>query len=255
MGVWRGGRRVADTGGVVAEPAGNRRLSRRRWAVAVAVTFVLLNVLVVGAYANSRFVPDNRDVGNVEVAGDAAVPADVREGGTVVDATGTRVASHRMPARTIALTFDDGPDPVWTPRIIEVLARHHVAATFFVVGAQVSRHPDLVRELASRGHELGIHTFTHPNLAELSSWRRRLEYAQTQEAVAYAAGVTTPLLRLPYSSGVDALDGASWSVAQEAGRWGYLVVFNDTDSRDWARPGAATIVRSSTPQDGRGQSC
>jgi len=245
MGVWRGRRRVADTGALeVKAPA----RGRGRWAAVFAVTFVLLNVLAVGAYASSRFAPDNERVG----ADGTKVPADVPEGGTIVDATGPRVVSYRMPARTIALTFDDGPDPVWTPQVARVLAKYRVPATFFVIGAQVSRHPDLVRDLVRQGHELGIHSFTHPQIAALPAWRRRLEYGQTQDAIAYAAHVTTPLVRLPYSSGVDALDDGTWSATRQAGQWGFVSVFVDADSRDWVRPGVAAIVRNATPKGGRG---
>ncbi|HEY0696416.1 MAG TPA: bifunctional polysaccharide deacetylase/glycosyltransferase family 2 protein, partial [Micromonospora sp.] len=106
--------------------------------------------------------------------------------------------------------------------------------------------------IVRRGHQLGLHTFTHPDLAELPAWRRRLEYSQTQAAIAYATGVTTPLVRLPYSSGTDSLDDADWPVVREAGRWGFVSVFNDSDSRDWARPGAAAIARNATPEGERG---
>jgi cellulose synthase/poly-beta-1,6-N-acetylglucosamine synthase-like glycosyltransferase/peptidoglycan/xylan/chitin deacetylase (PgdA/CDA1 family) len=245
MGVWRGRRRLADTAEQVVKP---RERGRGQWTAVAGVTFVLVNILAVGAYASSRFAPDSERVG----AGSAKVPAAVREGGPVVDATGSRVTTYRMPERTIALTFDDGPDPVWTPQIVRVLAKYRVPATFFVIGSQVSRHPGVVRDLVRQGHQLGIHTFTHPQMADLPGWRRRLEYGQTQDAIAYATRGTTPLVRLPYSSGVDALDDTAWSATQQAGRWGFVSVFDDTDSRDWARPGVAAILRNATPQDGRG---
>ena len=240
MGVWRGRRRVTD------------RSSTRgpgRWTAVFAVTFVLLNVLAIGAYASSKFAPDNKSV----ASGSARVPASVRDGGSIVDVSGAdRVTSHRLPARTIVLTFDDGPDPIWTPRIARVLAKYRVPATFFVVGSQVARHPDLVRDLVRRGHEVGIPSFTHPQMAAVPAWRRRLEYGQTRDAIAYTTGRSTPLLRLPYSSGVNALDDESWSATRQAGSWGFVSVFNDADSRDWARPGVAAIVRNSTPNGDRG---
>jgi cellulose synthase/poly-beta-1,6-N-acetylglucosamine synthase-like glycosyltransferase/peptidoglycan/xylan/chitin deacetylase (PgdA/CDA1 family) len=245
MGVWRGRRRLADTGEVAVKP---RARGRGRWAVVFAVTFVLLNILAIGAYASSRFAPDHELVG----ADEANVPNEVKEGGAIVDTTGRRFASHSMPARTIALTFDDGPDPVWTPQIARVLAKHRVPATFFVIGSQVSRHPGLVHDLVRQGNELGVHTFTHPQMADLPAWRRRLEYGQTQDAIGYATRRTTHLVRLPYSSGVDALDDVTWSATRQVGRWGFVSVFNDTDSRDWARPGVAAVVRNATPKGGRG---
>ncbi|MGW5667582.1 bifunctional polysaccharide deacetylase/glycosyltransferase family 2 protein [Micromonospora sp. NPDC003776] len=257
MAVWRAGHRVDGTGEVRAAPSPTvtaserrqRRRNRRRWLLAGVVTFILLNLLAIGAYANARFTPDHR-AGSP--AGTGAVPARVLDGGTVVGFPDGRLDAERMPPRTIALTFDDGPDPVWTPKVLDVLSRHHAPATFFVIGSQVARHPQLAERMAREGHELGIHTFTHPEMTALPRWRRKLEYSQTQATIAYTTGVTTSLARLPYSSGVDAIDDASWPVVREAGRWGYVSVFNDTDSRDWARPGVESIISSATPEGDRG---
>ncbi|MET7804013.1 bifunctional polysaccharide deacetylase/glycosyltransferase family 2 protein [Micromonospora chersina] len=255
MGVWRAGRRLDGTGDIPAPPGPTtwgrrqRRRDRRRWLLAAVATFILLNLLAIGAYANARFTPDHRAEGP---AGTGTVPEAVRDGGTVVDFPDGRLEARRMPPKTIALTFDDGPDPRWTPKVLDVLARHHAPATFFVVGSQVARHPALAERMAREGHELGIHTFTHPQMADLPAWRRKLEYSQTQAAIAHLTGVSTSLARLPYSSGVDSLDDASWPVVRETGRWGYVSVFNDTDSQDWARPGVPAIVRNATPKGDRG---
>jgi cellulose synthase/poly-beta-1,6-N-acetylglucosamine synthase-like glycosyltransferase len=102
------------------------------------------------------------------------------------------------------------------------------------------------------GHGVGVHTFTHPDLTSIGLWRRRLEVSQTRAAIAYASGMTTRLERMPYASSVDALDDADWSVVQQTGRLGLVSVFEDTDSRDWTRPGVDAIVRNATPDDGRG---
>ncbi|WP_319460704.1 bifunctional polysaccharide deacetylase/glycosyltransferase family 2 protein [Micromonospora sp. RTP1Z1] len=252
MALWRGGQRIGGTGDLTPpppEPTRQRRRARQRWVFAAVATFILVNVLAVGAYANSRFIPDNKRTGPESTA---SVPAAVRDGGTVVDLRSGKLDARRMPARTIALTFDDGPDPVWTPKVLDVLSRHHAPATFFVIGSQVSRHPDITRRIVREGHELGIHTFTHPELTNLPSWRRRLEYSQTEAVIGYSTGVTTPLARLPYSSGVDAVDDSDWPVVRDSGRQGYVSVFEDTDSQDWARPGPAAIVRNSTPRGDRG---
>src|SRR5262245_43692171 len=63
--------------------------------------------------------------------------------------------------QAVALTFDDGPDPVFTPRILDILAQFGIQATFFVIGKQVERHPEIVRAIADAGHEVGNHTYTH----------------------------------------------------------------------------------------------
>src|SRR5262245_33062566 len=180
---------------------------------------LVINVLLVEAYANASFAPD-ANAGATEESG--KVPAAIRDGAPIIDTSGGKARSLAMPPRTIALTFDDGPDPTWTPRVLEVLRRHQVHATFFLIGSQVARHPGLARQLVADGHEIGAHSFTHPRLAGLPEWRRDMEYAQTQMAIAYATGVATSLLRPPYSSGPDALGDVEWSVVRDAGRNGYL---------------------------------
>jgi cellulose synthase/poly-beta-1,6-N-acetylglucosamine synthase-like glycosyltransferase/peptidoglycan/xylan/chitin deacetylase (PgdA/CDA1 family) len=217
---------------------------RPRRAVTLALLVVFLSVLFVEAYASARFSPDASGGGD---GSSTTVPLEISEGGPIVSAGDSGHRSYRLPTKTIALTFDDGPDPWWTPRIQQVLDRYGVDATFFVVGSQVARHPDLVQRLVANGHEVGAHTFTHPRLSTLAGWRRHAEYSQTQLAIARAAGVRTSLLRFPYSSQPHAIDDSEWELIREAGRLGYLVVVNDRDSRDWARPGVDAIVRDATP--------
>ncbi|MFD0784036.1 glycosyltransferase, partial [Micromonospora azadirachtae] len=225
-----------------------RLTPRTSWVVCGALVTVLVSLLLVEAYANAEFTPDH-----VRETGDqSAVPPEIISGGPVIDTTGVQAQSYRMPPRTIALTFDDGPDPVWTPRILDVLRHHRAKATFFVVGSQVARHPDLVARIAAEGHELGVHTFSHPDATVLPGWQRRLEYTQTQMAIMNAAGVRTNLLRFPYSSRADAVDNEAWEAIRQAGQLGYLTAVNDTDSQDWVRPGVDAIVRNMTPPDGQG---
>ena len=235
------------------EPAVTGRLSGRRpvgrWLRRLAtlgLVGVFVTLLLVQAYTNASFAPDNT---TVAAGSDAAVPAQVRDGGPAITTTG-RPATTQPARDRIALTFDDGPDPVWTPQILDVLARHRVQATFFVVGAQAARYPDLTRRIVAEGHEIGVHTFTHPDLTAISPWRRDLEYTLTQLAIAHATGVKTTLFRPPYSSSPDAVRDSDWQVLQEAGAAGYLTVLENADSRDWARPGPAAIVANATPRDG-----
>jgi cellulose synthase/poly-beta-1,6-N-acetylglucosamine synthase-like glycosyltransferase/peptidoglycan/xylan/chitin deacetylase (PgdA/CDA1 family) len=240
------------TGGTVEDvpPRQWRRFRLRpRFGVAAILLLIVINLLFVEAYANARFTPDQR---RGAIGGQGAVPQEQLTGGPLVHADGTERASYAMPARTIALTFDDGPDPRWTPEVLDALRRHGVPATFFVVGSQVARYPELTRRTVDDGHELGVHTFTHPRITDLPTWRRRAEYAQTQMAIGHAAGVKTRLLRLPYWSGADSLDDDNWAMVREAGELGYLSVFSDTDSRDWARPGVDEIVRNAQPAAGAG---
>jgi len=100
----------------------------------------------------------------------AAAPAAVASGGPVIRMAGSGPRSYAMPARTVALTFDDGPDPTWTPKILAVLRHYRVPGTFFLVGAHVASDPGLVREELRDGDEIGSHTYTHVNLAP-AGWR------------------------------------------------------------------------------------
>jgi cellulose synthase/poly-beta-1,6-N-acetylglucosamine synthase-like glycosyltransferase/peptidoglycan/xylan/chitin deacetylase (PgdA/CDA1 family) len=181
----------------------------------------------------------------------AAAPSAVIGGGPVIKVTGSRVRSYSMPVRTVALTFDDGPDPAWTPRVLAVLRRYRVPATFFLVGAHVASYPGLVRDELHGGDQVGSHTYTHTSLAT-AGWREGLELTLAQNALAGAAGIHTRLLRMPFSSEPDALTAADWRAARQAGLDGYLVVLTNLDTSDWARPGVAHIVAAATPRGGRG---
>jgi cellulose synthase/poly-beta-1,6-N-acetylglucosamine synthase-like glycosyltransferase/peptidoglycan/xylan/chitin deacetylase (PgdA/CDA1 family) len=183
--------------------------------------------------------------------GGASRPA-LGDTGPVVNLADDRPTSARMPTRTVALTFDDGPDPRWTPRILAVLRRHHARATFFVVGSKVAAHPGLARRIVAEGHELGSHTYTHADLGALQPWRRQLELTLTQKALAGATGVHTRLLRPPYSSVPSALAGDEYTAARAVSRDGYLVVLADHDTKDWSGRTPEQIVAAATPAGGRG---
>ncbi|MFD0971985.1 bifunctional polysaccharide deacetylase/glycosyltransferase family 2 protein [Plantactinospora endophytica] len=225
-------------------PARNRRVvPRPRWTAGLLLAAAFAGILLFEAFVNAEFVPDHEATD----APQAIVPAEIVSGGPIIYASPERTGSYRLPPKTIALTFDDGPDPRWTPEVVAALREYDVPATFFVVGSAVARHQSLTRQLVAEGHELGVHTFTHPDLGTISGQSRRLQYAQTQLAIAYATGVHTSLLRFPYSSKPEAIDDHDWPLIQEAGRLGYLTVVNDTDSQDWARPGVDKIVANMTP--------
>jgi peptidoglycan/xylan/chitin deacetylase (PgdA/CDA1 family)/glycosyltransferase involved in cell wall biosynthesis len=180
------------------------------------------------------------------------VPVVVSGGGPVISAAGQpRTATVR--ARTIALTFDDGPDPLWTPKILEILRRNHVHATFFVVGTNVAAHPELLRQIVADGHQVGVHTFTHADLGQVPPWRESLELNETQLVIAGATGDTTSLLRPPYSSSNHALDNLEWAAVRAGAEQGYLTALTTLDSEDWRRPGVAHIIANATPTGSAGQ--
>ena len=156
------------------------------------------------------------------------------------------------PGKRIALTFDDGPSARWTPHIAEALTRLQVPATFFVVGSEVVRHPDIVRRLHREGFELGNHTFTHGDVAALPGWEQRLQMGLTDNALAGTVGIRPRLFRPPYSSVPASANARQARTIEAIARRGYDVVLADFDGEDWRRPGVEEIVASATPQGARG---
>ncbi|MEU1194728.1 bifunctional polysaccharide deacetylase/glycosyltransferase family 2 protein [Streptomyces sp. NPDC005813] len=224
---------------------------RTHWLLLSVLAVTLSAALLLQGYTHHMFGITSDDV--TDRGRNDLVPSQVVHGGPVIANAATSAHTARVKAHTVALTFDDGPDPTWTPRILDVLRRNHVHATFFVVGTQVVAHPELVRRIVAEGHQIGIHTFTHPDLARLAPWQRSLELRETQLAVAGAAGVTTALLRPPYSSNNATLDNADWSVLRQADAAGYVTVLSTKDSEDWQRPGVERILAHATPHGDGGQ--
>jgi peptidoglycan/xylan/chitin deacetylase (PgdA/CDA1 family) len=98
------------------------------------------------------------------------------------------------------MTFDDGPSAEYTPRLLDLLKARHLKATFFLIGQNVQAHPELVRRIIAEGHEVGNHTWDHPQLSKLSDERATDEIEKTQDAIRTACGVTSVLLRPPYGA-------------------------------------------------------
>ena len=144
----------------------------------------------------------------------------------------------------VAITFDDGPDPEWTPKILDVLRRRGVKAAFFLVGRNCEDHPGLVERILAEGHEIGNHTYSHRNLAIMSEWQMQLELDATQRLIQSITGRSTTLFRPPYnadSNPTDISELAPLKLAQE--RLGYTIVLEKIDPQDWAQPGAEEIVQ------------
>jgi peptidoglycan/xylan/chitin deacetylase (PgdA/CDA1 family)/GT2 family glycosyltransferase len=177
----------------------------------------------------------------------------VSHGGPVVDARGGGVQTVRPPERTIALTFDDGPDPETTPQILDVLREHGVHATFFVVGSEVIAHPGLTRRIVDEGHEIGVHTLTHTDLGGAPAWRQHLEVQGAQQALVDATGRAASLLRPPYSSTNASVTDGTWAAMRAAADQGYLTVLSTVDSEDWRRPGVPEIEQNLGLAGGAGE--
>ena len=146
----------------------------------------------------------------------------------------------------IALTFDDGPDPQNTPHILEVLARYHAKATFFVVGEWVDKHPNYVYDAVQAGHEIASHSYTHRNVAGKSDDQFRQEIQRTEDSVFKAAGVRPNCFRPPYGRVNSRM--LNILAAKE-----YTVVLWSLDSLDWklgsAFQIASLVIRDAKPGD------
>lgn len=153
----------------------------------------------------------------------------------VVQRTGNR-------PHLVALTFDDGPDPVWTPRILSVLERYHVPATFFVIGENGVANRSLLQRMVADGDEIGNHSYTHPNMAGAGPTSVGLELNATQRLVEAYTGRSTRLFRAPYFGDAEPTTADELVPAQYAQDHGYTIVGLHADSEDWTRPGVDSIV-------------
>jgi peptidoglycan/xylan/chitin deacetylase (PgdA/CDA1 family) len=147
------------------------------------------------------------------------------------------VPGDPFPADAIALTIDDGPHPVWTPRILRLLEKYHVPALFCMIGNQVRGHEATARDVAADGHRIANHTWSHPiNLAKLPSHAVLKELHRAQDKIYSTTGFTPSLFRAP---------GGGWSkgLSESVSKSGVIPMDWTTDPRDWARPGVARITK------------
>lgn len=146
--------------------------------------------------------------------------------------------SPAPPPDSIALTIDDGPSPLWTPRVLDLLAEERIHATFFIIGEQVREFPKLTRRIADAGHQICNHTMTHPiTIGHLPKKRVREEVVEAHDRIADVTGVVPQFFRSP---------GGAWSkaVLEVTAEHGMLPIDWTVDPRDWSRPGVGHIRRS-----------
>src|SRR5213595_2513036 len=135
----------------------------------------------------------------------------------------------------IAMTFDDGPSTTLTPKLLDLLAAHHIKATFFVIGENVAEHPEIVARAAREGHEIANHSWSHPNFGKMSDESVRRQLQQTDDAIKNATGKRPTLMRPPYGS-----------ITAREKHWihdefGYDIILWDVDPYDWKRPGPGVV--------------
>ncbi|MGC4122247.1 MAG: polysaccharide deacetylase family protein [Myxococcales bacterium] len=129
--------------------------------------------------------------------------------------------------KVVNLTFDDGPHPVNTPRVLDILKQHGVKATFFCTGEGIQKNPELIKRIIAEGHDIGNHTFTHANLSKLTPAQAKAELDKTQAALDKVLGYHYPMstVRPPY--------GAGPAIAKQAMEPGQKMVLWNVDSNDW----------------------
>lgn len=139
----------------------------------------------------------------------------------------------------LALTFDDGPNATWTPKLLDLLAKHELHATFFLLGGRATDQPELVRRTSAAGHLIGNHSWSHPNLARSSPEVIREQLTRTQDMLAQILGAPVKFFRPPYG----ARRPAVFRIAREMG---LTVVLWNAMTSDWSDPSVDRIANQLT---------
>jgi cellulose synthase/poly-beta-1,6-N-acetylglucosamine synthase-like glycosyltransferase/spore germination protein YaaH/peptidoglycan/xylan/chitin deacetylase (PgdA/CDA1 family) len=202
-----------------------------------------------GAPDRLRDVPPGQDVdmeGSGEILRIEDRPADGHRDLTIDQSTGLvsdetfkdlpepyRVARYGASKRKLALTFDDGPDPEWTPKILDVLKAEHAPATFFLIGIQADKFGSVTSRIFREGHEIGNHTFTHPDISNIGSSYMRVEMNLTERLFASRLGIRTALFRPPYSVDQEPDTEDQVRPLEFTQGMGYITVGDKIDPNDW----------------------
>jgi peptidoglycan-N-acetylglucosamine deacetylase len=166
-----------------------------------------------------------------------------------------RIDAYGAPSKRVAISFDDGPDPQWTPKILDVLKRYSVKATFFTIGLEAEKYPGLLKRIYREGHEIGNHTFTHPDISSISAKYARIELNLTERLLAAKLGIKPVLFRPPYSVDQEPDTADEVRPLELTQSMGYITVGDKIDPDDWRddpRPTPEQIAQSVVDQLGRG---
>ena len=137
-------------------------------------------------------------------------------------------------SKKVALSFDDGPDPTWTPRVLDVLRKYNVHAAFMVIGEAAQDNVGLLKRYLREGHEIGNHTFTHPDISEVSERQVELELNLTERLFGAELGVQPLYFRPPYSIDQEPDTNDQAAPAYKIQQMGYTVIGDKIDTDDWA---------------------
>ncbi|HET9410114.1 MAG TPA: glycosyltransferase [Candidatus Sulfotelmatobacter sp.] len=153
-----------------------------------------------------------------------------------------RVGRYGYSPNSVAITFDDGPDPQWTPRILNVLKQKQAKATFFLIGIQSDKFADVASRIYREGHEIGNHTFTHPDISNISSGYMKFELNLTERLFASRLGIRTVLFRPPYSIDEEPDTADQVRPLEFTQDMGYTTVGDKVDPGDWRHRSAEQIT-------------
>jgi peptidoglycan-N-acetylglucosamine deacetylase len=143
------------------------------------------------------------------------------------------IEQHGYDPHKLALTFDDGPDPTWTPKILDILKQYHVHGTFFVIGEEAQEHVGLLKRYIREGHEIGNHTFTHPDISEISPFQLQEELNWTERLYAAELGIQPLYFRPPYSIDQEPDTNDEAAPAYRIQQMGYTIIGDKIDTDDW----------------------
>lgn len=232
-----------------ADSAPLRKLSRRG--------FMLLTATLASCRAADPLTPENSiSGGGVKTRSNSnyRTPAiqgpiprnpDMALGSNFSRSSGITFTRVPIAEKYVAITFDDGPHPQNTPRLLDILRARNIKATFYVIGRSVDVHPQIVRRTVAEGHEIGNHSHTHRLLSKLGDSELRLEMSRCRDAIARASGVQPRTMRPPY--------GGLTQRQRELvhAEFGYPTILWSVDPLDWKRPGpsvvASRLVSGTTP--------
>jgi peptidoglycan/xylan/chitin deacetylase (PgdA/CDA1 family) len=170
-------------------------------------------------------------------AAPSAAPASPAVSPSAAAAARVTFARCNVDGPYIAMTFDDGPSGPNTPRLLDLAAKKHIKLTFFLIGQNAQRYPQLVQRELAEGHEVGNHSWTHPVLSKMSDDAVRAEIQKTQDAIVGESGYKPTLMRPPY--GAMTPRQRLWV----SGEFGVKIILWDVDPLDWKRPGPSVVAQ------------